>query len=116
MSPLYPEEDEDNFSLQPHHGQTTWMEKLRKFHSQFDSSVRAILRDCLFREIDEAGIVIFQILCHNQAVQKRLIQKREKIRQMVHLIWLDKIDKVAFCINNNDGWQCQVFEVRNSRL
>lgn len=116
MSSLDPDEDEDSFFLPPYHSETTWIEKLRKFHSQFDSSIRAILRDCLFREVEEAGIVVFQILCPNQAVQKRLIQKRERICHMVHLIWLEKIDRVALCINSNDGLQCQIFEIRNSRI
>ncbi len=116
MSPLYPDEDEDDLSLvPPHRRETTWTGKLRKFHNQFDSSVRAILRDCLFREVDEAGILTFEILCPNQSVQKRLIHKRGKIGNMVQWCWLEKIDRVAFCIDE-DGLQCQLFDVRGYRI
>ncbi|MBD1834187.1 hypothetical protein H6F74_03345 [Trichocoleus sp. FACHB-90] len=113
MSPLYPdEEDQDDFRLiPPHRRETTWTGKLRKFHSQFDSSIRAKFRDCLFREIEEGGVVTFQILCPNEAVQKRLIQKKQKIGNTVRWIWLQKIDRLAICVDNG-GLQCQVFSLQ----
>jgi hypothetical protein len=87
--------------------------KLRRFHEDFDSSIRAVLQDCLFRINDEDGVLTFQILCPNEAVQKRLYRKREKIRNTLQWIWRD-LDYYALCIEN-EGLQCQVLEMKSFR-
>lgn len=87
--------------------------KLRRFHESFDSSIRAILQDCLFRIYEEDGILTFQILCPNEAVQKRLYIKREKVRNTLQWIWSD-LDYYAFCIEN-DGLQCRVLDMSSYR-
>lgn len=83
--------------------------KLRRFHESFDSSIRAILQDCLFRIHDEDGVLTFQILCPNEAVQKRLYIKREKVRNTLQWIW-SNLDYYAFCIDK-DGLQCKVLDM-----
>lgn len=104
-------EDEDPF------GRTledvTLTGRLRRFHNSFDSSIRAILQDCLFRIHDEGGVLTFQILCPNQAVQKRLYIKREKIRNTLQWIW-NNLDYYAFCVEK-DGLQCQVLDANSYR-
>lgn len=87
--------------------------KLRRFHEDFDSSIRAILQDCLFRINDEDGVLTFQILCPNEAVQKRLYRKREKIRNTLQWIWKD-LDYYALCVQK-EGLQCQVLEMNSFR-
>ena len=87
--------------------------KLRRFHESFDSSIRAILQDCLFRINDEGGILTFQILCPNEAVQKRLYIKREKVRNTLNCLWRD-LDYYAFCIEK-EGLQCQVLSMTSYR-
>lgn len=84
--------------------------RLRRFHASFDSSIRAILQDCLFRIKDENGVLTFEILCPNEAVQKRLYRKREKIRTTILWIW-NNLDYYAFCIEK-DGLQCQVLSMK----
>lgn len=84
--------------------------RLRRFHSSFDSSIRAILQDCLFRINDEDGVLTFEILCPNEAVQKRLYRKREKVRNTLQWIW-SNLDYYAFCIEK-DGLQCQVLNMK----
>jgi hypothetical protein len=85
--------------------------KLRRFHEDFDSSIRAILQDCLFRINDEDGVLTFQILCPNEAVQKRLYIKREKVRNTLRWIWRD-LDYYAFCVEK-DGLQCKVLDMKS---
>lgn len=84
--------------------------KFRRFHESFDSSIRAILQDCLFRIYNENGILTFQILCPNEAVQKRLYRKREKLRNTIQWVWND-FDYYALCIDKQ-GLQCQVLDMR----
>jgi hypothetical protein len=85
--------------------------RLRRFHECFDSSIRAILQDCLFRINDEDGVLTFQILCPNQAVQKRLYTKREKVRNSLKWIWRN-LDYYAFCVEK-EGLQCQVLDMNS---
>jgi hypothetical protein len=107
--PFDEEEEEDIF------GRTledfTLTGRLRRFHQCFDSSIRAVLQDCLFRIHDENGVLTFQILCPNEAVQKRLYRKREKVRNSLKWIW-NNLDYYAFCIEKN-GLQCQVLSMRH---
>ncbi|MBD1924018.1 hypothetical protein H6F77_23535 [Microcoleus sp. FACHB-831] len=109
MFPIYPNDDEEN--LPPYCRETTWIEQLKEFHSQFDSSIRAILRDCLFREIEEDGQITFQILCPNEVILKRLIQKRQKIANRVRWIWEPKVDRLVICIEKN-GLECRAYSLK----
>jgi hypothetical protein len=83
--------------------------RLRRFHESFDSGIRAILQDCLFRIKDEDGVLTFQILCPNEAVQKRLYIKREKVRNTLSWIWRE-LDYYALCVEK-DGLQCKVLDM-----
>ncbi|MGQ4649676.1 hypothetical protein [Lyngbya aestuarii] len=82
--------------------------KLRRFHSSFDSSLRAVLQDCLYRIEDDEGVITFQILCPNETVRKRLYKKREKVRRSISIV--GKIDYYALCIDKG-GLQCQLFDM-----
>ncbi len=104
-----PEKEED---MAPRDIQTAGG-RLRKFHKQFDSSVRAKLQDCLYREIEENGKLILQILCPNEAVFKRLARKHQKIRTSVKWIWLEKMDEVALCVETKDGLHCQNYDAKH---
>ncbi len=107
MYPLNPEEDD--YLTPPSLGEDSFGGRLRVFHDQFDSSIRAILRDCLYREVvNEEGTIVLQILCPNQAVQKRLIQKRQKIGNNIRSIWPNIVNHFALCVQN-DGLHCRVF-------
>ena len=105
--------DEDNDPLGRTLEDFTLTGKLRRFHESFDSSIRAILQDCLFRIYEEDGFLTFQILCPNEAVQKRLYIKREKVRNTLQWIWSD-LDYYAFCIEK-DGLQCKVLDMNSYR-
>lgn len=113
IHPFDPDEDDLPFDDDELFGRTledfTLTGKLRRFHESFDSSIRAILQDCLFRIDDENGILTFQILCPNDAVQKRLYRKREKVRNSIRWIW-NNIDYYALCIEKQ-GLQCQVLDL-----
>jgi hypothetical protein len=118
VNPFDPEEDELPFDEEDDlFGRTledfTLTGKLRRFHECFDSGIRAILQDCLFRINDEDGVLTFQILCPNEAVQKRLYIKREKVRNNLKWIWKD-IDYYAFCIEK-EGLQCKVLDMNSYR-
>lgn len=84
--------------------------KLRRFHQSFDSSIRAILQDCLFRIYDQDGFFIFQILCPSEAVYKRLYRKREKVRNSIQGIWKD-FDYYALCVEKQ-GLHCQILDMK----
>lgn len=93
----------------------TLTDKLREFHNQFDSSTRAMLRDCLFRQEKLGRKVRLQILCPNQAVQKRLLKKRQKIGNVVWSIWNANIDRIALCVDQK-GLRCHVFNSVGDRI
>lgn len=88
--------------------------KLRRFHEAFDSSIRAILQDCLFRIQEENDALTFQILCPNEVIQKRLYIKREKIRNTLRWIWGD-LDYYALCVEKDDGLQCRIMDAQRDR-
>jgi hypothetical protein len=114
VNPFDPEEDLPFDEEHDLFGRTledfTLTGKLRRFHECFDSSIRAILQDCLFRINDEDGVLTFQILCPNEAVQKRLYIKREKVRNTLRWIWRD-LDYYALCIEK-EGLQCKVLDMK----
>lgn len=117
MNPYFPSDDwpaDDDCLFSPTLEEVTLTGQLRRFHNDFDSSTRAILQDCLFRVLDEEGVVTLQILCPNQAVRKRLFMKREKIRLTIRWIWRGTIDQFALCVEKN-GLECQVFDLNQFR-
>jgi hypothetical protein len=116
VNPFDPEKDDLPFDEQNDpFGRTledfTLTGRLRRFHECFDSSIRAILQDCLFRINDEDGVLTFQILCPNEAVQKRLYIKREKVRNSLKWIW-SNLDYYAFCVEK-EGLPCQVLDMKS---
>lgn len=112
---MYPRNSEDDDPLMPlQRRDKSTGRRLRRFHDQFDSSIRAILRDCLFREIeDDDATVTLQILCPNQAVQKRLIQKRQKIGNEIRWIWLGNVDKFALCVEYGGELQSRTYSIES---
>lgn len=87
--------------------------RLRRFHELFDSGIRAILQDCLFRVEEDVveGIVTLQILCPNQAVLKRLSRKRERICINIEGIWGRSIQRVGLCVSE-DGSVSQLVTLK----
>lgn len=113
IDPFYPDDD-CPFGLPPEDNSLGG--RLRRFHEQFDSGIRAILRDCLFRLDENLGesLVTLQILCPNEAVFKRLAKKQEKIRGTVRWIWGDSIQRVGLYVKK-DGAVCEQLMVRCPR-
>ena len=112
MSPFNFEFEDDDFLVPRPQQERTFGTRLKDFHSHFNSSIRAVFQDCLFRELETENKVIFQILCPNERVQKRLIQKRPKIAMELWNIWGDKINQLAICVQKDD-LQCRVFSLKN---
>lgn len=108
MNHPFHSDDDGPFGLNPENESLGG--KLRTFHNCFDSSIRAILRDCLYRIVEEEDTCTLQILCPNQAVLKRLSQKKGRIREFVIHIWRDKINRAGLCLNK-DGELCQLVTV-----
>jgi hypothetical protein len=70
----------------------TFGDRLRLFYNQFNCSTRALLDASLFREIERNSIVIgLEILCKNQIVYKRTIQKYQKIGNEIRWIWPETV-------------------------
>lgn len=114
IHPFDPDEDDLPFDDDELVGPTledfTLTGKFRRFHQSFDSSIRAILQDCLFRIYEQDGFSVFQILCPNEAVYKRLYRKREKLRTTIQWVWKD-FDYYALCIDKQ-GLQCQILDMK----
>gem|GEM_PF-1729003 len=105
MNHRFHSDDDGPFGLNPR--QESLGGKLRTFHESFDSSIRAILRDCLYRIVKDEDTCTLQILCPNQAVLKRLSQKKGRISCFVINIWRGKINRAALCLNK-DGEFCEL--------
>ncbi len=72
----------------------TFGDRLRLFYGQFNSSTRVLLDDSLFRETEEKSIVTgLEILCKNQIIYKRLIQKHQKIGNEIRWIWPETVSQ-----------------------
>jgi hypothetical protein len=112
MNHPFHSDDDGPFGLNPEHDSLGG--KLRTFHNGFDSSIRAILRDCLYRIVEEEDTCTLQILCPNQAVLKRLSQKKGRIRYFVMDIWRGKINRAGLCLNK-DGEFSQLVTVDCTR-
>jgi hypothetical protein len=92
MHPIEPEEEDyllcPFLDLDGLYTEETFGDRLHLFYRQFNSSTRALLDDALFRETVENSVVTgLEILCKNQIVYKRLIQKHQKIANEIRWIW-----------------------------
>jgi hypothetical protein len=84
----------------------TFGDRLRLFYRQFNCSTRALLDAALFREIERNSIVIgLEILCKNQIVYNRTIQKYQKIGNEIRWIWPETVAQFEILVpsgsNNN---------------
>lgn len=116
MYPLEPEE-EDYFCLSLDwddvYPEETFGDRLRLFYNQFNSSVRALLDDALFREVEENGTVKgLEILCANEIICRRLTQKHQKIGNEIRWIWPETVTKFAIGVNE-PTWKGQAFELQD---
>ncbi len=121
---FYPSLDWDDL-----YTEETFGDRLRLFYSQFNSSTRALLDDSLFREVEQSWLVTgLEILCPNQIIYKRLIQKYQKIGNEIRWIWPETVSQFeilvpfakrlpaqsgsATSINSSD-WHGQTFQLRS---
>lgn len=113
MHPLEPEEEDYLFcpflDWDGLYTEETFGDRLQLFYRQFNSSTRALLDRSLFRETAESSISIgLEILCKNQIVYKRLIQKHQKIANEISWIWPETV--VQFSIGSySQSWYKQTF-------
>lgn len=113
MYPLEPEEDDYCLPLDWDgiFTEETFGDRLRLFYNQFNSSVRALLDDSLFREIENNGVVIgLEILCPNPIIYKRLVQKKQKISNEIRWIWPETVTKFQIGIHNPE-WSGTTFHL-----
>ncbi len=89
----------------------TFGDRLLLFYRQFNSSTRALLDDALFREVIAGGTVTsLQILCKNEIVHKRLVQKHQKIGNELRWIWPESLRQFEIGIQMPQ-WCAQKFEL-----
>jgi hypothetical protein len=117
MHPLEPEEEDYLFcpflDWDGLYTEETFGDRLQLFYNQFNSSTRALLDDALFRENAEKSIVVgLEILCKNQIIYKRLVQKHQKIANEIRWIWPETV--VQFSIGfYSPAWCGQTFSTLN---
>lgn len=116
MNSLEPEEEDYLFcpslDWDDLYTEETFGDRLRLFYSQFDSSTRALLDDALFRETEETYLVTgLEILCANQIIYKRLIQKHQKISNQIRWIWPETVSQLAIGMYS-PHWYGQTFKLR----
>jgi hypothetical protein len=97
----------------------TFGDRLQLFYRQFNSSTRALLDDALFREIDRkspsiaivsTSVTGLEILCKNQIIYKRLIQKHQKIANEIRWIWPETVTQFSIGIYTPD-WHGKIFQL-----
>ena len=89
----------------------TFGDRLRLFYGQFNSSTRALLDDALFRETKaNFAITGLEILCKNNIIHKRLIQKHQKIGNEIRWIWPETVSQFTIGIHIPD-WDGQIFQL-----
>ena len=94
--PFDPEEDDVLGQIEDCYPEETFGDRLQLFYSQFAAGTRSLLSDSLFRELwVKPGVERLEILCPNQIVQRRLIQKRQKITNEVRWIWPETMVEVS---------------------
>jgi hypothetical protein len=87
----------------------TFGDRLLLFYEQFNSSTRALLDRSLFREVSQGNTVTgLQILCENEIIHKRLIQKYQKIGNEIRWIWPETVTQFEIGIQIPE-WYGQVF-------
>jgi hypothetical protein len=103
--PFEPEEDDflGQLDLEDIYPEETFGDRLRLFYAQFSSGTRSLLSDSLFREIQNADGVIqgLEILCPNEIIQRRLLQKQQKICSEVHWIWPDSMSRIEMWVSRS---------------
>jgi hypothetical protein len=102
-SPFEPEEEDFLGQLEQEedvYPEETFGDRLRLFYTQFGSSTRSLLSDSLFREIQTAAGVLngLEILCPNEIIQRRLLNKQQKICNEVRWIWPDSMVRVEIWV------------------
>jgi hypothetical protein len=116
MHSLEPEEEDylfcPSFDWDDLYPEDTFGDRLRLFYNQFNSGTRALLGNSLFRETAKLSQVnSLQILCENQIVYKRLIQKHQKIGNEIRWIWPETVTQFSIGAANPDiCWQ--IFPLR----
>jgi hypothetical protein len=94
--PFDPEEDDFLGQTEECYPEETFGDRLRLFYNQFSAATRSLLSDSLFRELSlETGLARLEILCPNQTVQRRLLQKRRKILNEVRWIWPETMVEIS---------------------
>lgn len=93
--PFDPEEDDFLGQLEECYPEETFGDRLQLFYNQFSSGTRALFSDSLFREsLIRPGAGRLEILCPNETVHRRLVQKHRKITNEVRWIWPDTMAEV----------------------
>ncbi len=113
MYPLEPEEDDLCISLDWDgiYTEETFGDRLRLFYNQFNSSTRALLGEVLFREIEvNTTITGLELLCSNQIIYRRLVQKHQKIGNEIRWIWPETVTQFKIGLHL-PVWSGQVFEL-----
>jgi hypothetical protein len=111
MNSLEPEEEDYLFcrslALDGLYTEETFGDRLRLFYNQFNSSTRALLDDALFQETEEnSAVTSLEILCENQIIYKRLVQKHQKIANEIRWIWPETVVQFSIGIKPpNECWQ-----------
>jgi hypothetical protein len=111
MHSLEPEEEDylfcPSFDWDDLYPEDTFGDRLRLFYNQFNSGTRALLSNSLFRETTELSQVnSLEILCENQIVYKRLIQKHQKIGNEIRWIWPETVTQFSIGFSKPDiCWQ-----------
>jgi hypothetical protein len=102
LMPPYPfEPEEEDLLDEPAdvYPEETFGDRLRLFYAQFSSSTRSLLSDSLFREIQASGkLQGLEIVCRNETVQRRLLNKQQKICNEVRWIWPDSMTRVEIWV------------------
>jgi hypothetical protein len=117
MHPIEPEEEDYLFcpflDWDGLYTEETFGDRLQLFYDQFNSSTRALLDDSLFRENAEKSIVTgLEILCKNQIIYKRLVQKHQKIANEIRWIWPETVIQFSIGIHAPE-WCGQTFSILN---
>jgi hypothetical protein len=117
MHYLEPEEEDYYFCLPLDwdgvYKEETFGDRLLLFYEQFNSSTRALLDESLFREVSQSMTVTgLQILCKNEIIHKRLIQKYQKIGNEIRWIWPETLTQFEIGIQTPD-WCGQVFRLQD---
>ena len=97
--PFEPEEENLLDAAEDVYPEETFGDRLRLFYAQFSSSTRSLLSDSLFREIQGGGrLQGLEILCPNETIQRRLLNKQQKICNEVRWIWPDSMTRVEIWV------------------